>query len=124
MKLSFLPDTFAVCRLSPDWEIPGWALNQRGFVSITYTHDELSIVCVEATAPDNVQAERGWIALQVHGPLDFGLTGILASLTAPLAQERIPIFAISTYDTDYLLLKEKDRVAAQKILEQQGHIFV
>ncbi|HZS78363.1 MAG TPA: ACT domain-containing protein [Ktedonobacteraceae bacterium] len=124
MKLSFLPGVFAVCRLSPDWEIPGWALNQRGFVSITYTHDELSIVCRDATVPEDVRAERGWIALQVHGPLDFGLTGILASLTAPLTQEGIPIFAISTYDTDYLLLKEKDRVAAQRTLEQQGHIFV
>ena len=97
--------------------IPEWA--HSGFFSMTRTPDELSIVCNEEIVPDGVACEKGWHCLQVKGPLDFALTGILASLAAPLAEAGISIFAISTYDTDYFLVKELDRAIA--VLFKAGH---
>ena len=117
--LSILPEVFAVCRLSPDTPIPAWAAG--GFLSLTRTAEELSIVCAQAQVPDSVKSEKGWRCLKVAGPLDLSLMGILAALTAPLAQAQIAIFAISTYDTDYLLVKEKDLEQAVHVLNQAGH---
>jgi hypothetical protein len=120
LTLSLLADTFAVCRLDPRVEIPDWAL-AGDFVSITRTADELSIVCAERQIPEGMHREGGWQALKVEGPLDFSLTGILASLTAPLAQGTIAVFAISTYDTDYLLVKQADLEQAVRVLSLHGH---
>ncbi len=105
MQLRLLPETFAICRLGSEQEIPGWALRHKNFLSITYTADELSLVCSQTAVPASVHCERDWKAFQVIGPLDFSLTGILAALTTPLASGRIPLFAISTFDTDYILVK-------------------
>jgi hypothetical protein len=112
-----MPATFGICRLDKDAPIPEWA--HIGFSSITRTPDELSIVCKEEIVPERVICERGWHCLQVMGPLDFALTGILASLAAPLAEAGISIFAISTYDTDYFLVKELNRAIA--VLSDAGH---
>ncbi len=107
MKITVLPETFSVCRLEKDASIPTWALGEP-FFSITRTADELSLVCPEIAVPRGVKSENGWRCLKVEGPLDFSLTGILASLTMPLAEKKISVFAISTYDTDYLLVKQHD----------------
>jgi len=92
-----------------------------GFVSLTHTHEELSGVCEESTLPVNVTAQRGRRLFRVKGPLEFSLTGILASLTGPLAEAGVSIFSISTYDTDYLLLAEHDLELAIAALERAGH---
>ena len=116
LSLSVLPDQLAVCRLNADAHIPVWALNPAVLTSITRTRDVLSIVCPQANVPAGIQTETGWKALKVEGPLDFSLTGILASLANPLAEAKISIFAISTFDTDYVLVKEENLAAAVKIL--------
>ena len=124
MDLSFVTDSFAVCRLSPDSEVPAWAWSDRSFLSITYTVDELSIVCPLAYVPPDVPAERHLVAIKVEGPLEFTLTGILSSLAAPLTTAGIAIFAISTFDTDYLLIKEQQMASARQVLTAAGHRFV
>lgn len=104
MKLTLFPDRLAVCRLASDSPLPQWPAS--GFISITRTPDELSVVCDESAVPDDVVAERGWRALQLEGPIPFEVTGVAASLTAPLAANGISLFLISTYDTDWLLVKD------------------
>jgi hypothetical protein len=86
--------------------------------------DELSVVCQEELVPANIRAENGWRGLKVEGPLDFALTGILAGLASALAQAGVSLFAISTFDTDYILVKEKDLAKAIRALEQAGHRVV
>ena len=118
LTLSVLPDTLAVCRLDASAPIPDWAAN---FFSITRTQDELSIVCPQQDVPAGIQCERDWRGLCVAGPLDFALTGVLAALAAPLAQAGISIFAISTFETDYILVKEANLELAVTVLSQTGH---
>jgi hypothetical protein len=120
LALSILVDTFAICRLGKDTAIPDWALTSP-FVSITRTSDELSIVCPQSNVPDGIKCERGWRCLKVEGTLDFALTGILVSLATPLAQAGIGIFVLSTYDTDYLMVKEIHLQQAVLVLSQAGH---
>lgn len=124
MKLSIMPDAFAVCRLPPTQDIPQWALQNKTLLSITYTVDELSLVCSQLVVPCGVHYEGSWKAIKVQGPLDFSLTGILVALAAPLAAASISIFALSTFDTDYLLLKEEHVAQAKNVLEQNGHLFL
>jgi len=119
-KLMLLAGKLMICRLGQDASVPYWA-GQGVFRSITRTADELSIVCAEADVPADVTAERGWRAFKVEGPLDLSLTGILASLAGPLAEARINLFAISTYDTDYLLVKEGMVRKAAEVLVRSGH---
>jgi hypothetical protein len=97
----------AVCRLGGADPVPGWAV-QGAFFSITRTAEELSVVCPENLVPVDVQAERGWRALRVAGVIDFSVIGVLAELTLRLAEARISVFALSTYNTDYLLVKKHD----------------
>lgn len=120
LQLTVLPGRLAVSRLAADSPMPGWAMSD-GFLSITRTADELSIVCPQERLPTGTTAERGWACLKVAGPLDFVLTGVLAGLAAPLASAGISIFAVSTYETDYLLVKEADLPAAIGALEGAGH---
>ena len=117
LNLSIMPDRFAVCRLDSSMDIASWGVKGDSF-SVTKTKEELSIVCLESNVPPHIQAEKGWRAFKVEGPLDFSLTGILASLAQPLAQAKISIFAISTYDTDYLLIKEDKLQGAIEVLEK------
>ncbi len=120
LNLSILPDVFAICRFDADAPIPPW-VTTRDFFSITRTRGELSIVCPQRDVPAGVRCERDWRALKVDGTLDFALTGILASLAAPLADAGISIFAISTFDTDYLLVKDTNLQRATAVLSQAGH---
>jgi hypothetical protein len=122
MRLTILPGRFAVCRLGPQEPVPA-GIADAGFVSVTRTADELSIVCVEALAPEGGRTEKGWKCLAVQGPIPFTATGILSSLLAPLAQAAVGIFAISTYDTDYVLLKEAQLGEAVAALKEAGHEF-
>src|SRR5574341_110782 len=119
LTLSLLAGTFAVCRLPPAWPVPDWA-TRGGFSSITRTADELSIVCPQANVPDGIPSDSDWQALKVEGPLDLSLVGIMANLTAPLARAGVNIFAVSTYDTDYLLVKQDRLIEAVKALSEAG----
>ena len=119
MTLELLPTPLAVCRLSADAELPTWIAGD--FQSVTRTSRELSIICDAKEVPEEVRAERGWRGLRVAGTLEFHLTGILASLASPLAKAGISIFALSTFDTDYLLVKEDALEPALQALEAEGH---
>ncbi|OGD22299.1 MAG: hypothetical protein A2W03_09430 [Candidatus Aminicenantes bacterium RBG_16_63_16] len=140
--LSVLAGRYAICRLGaneaiPDWAqpalspgdaFPAWAPLSNGrpgsdgrFISITRTGDELSIVCPGSFVPEAVRHDRGWRCLKVEGPLDLSLTGILAALLAPLAEARVNIFAVSTFDTDYLLVKDELLSLAAETLVRAGH---
>ena len=122
LTLSLLPDNYSICRLGPAADIPPWA--QAGnFFSITRTEEELSLVCSQEVVPDGVLCEKGWRCIMVVGPLDFSLTGILASLTASLTEVGISVFAISTFDTDYLLVKADNLKRAVLKLQEAGHRF-
>jgi hypothetical protein len=120
LTIDILPGQFAVCRLPVDAPSPEWA-RSNGLLVFTRTPDEFSIVCGEEHIPENVTAERGWRGLKVAGPLDFSLVGVLASLALPLAEAGISIFALSTYDTDYLLVKDADLDSACQVLRGAGH---
>jgi len=120
LSLSILPETLAICRLGKEDGIPGWALG-GSFVSITRTSEELSIVGTQTQVPEGVRRDAGWRCLKVEGPLNLSATGVLASFLTPLAREGISVFALSTYDTDYLLVKQKDLEKAVMILSQNGH---
>ena len=119
-KLELLPDGYAVCRLESSAPIPHWA-TRGAFFSVTRTPGELSVVCPDAQVPAGVKKESGWRVLMVAGSLDFSLTGVLASLSAPLAREGISIFALSTYDTDYLLVKGDQLEKAVQVLREEGY---
>lgn len=122
MELDLHATLFAICRLPSEDPIPGWAEEAvQNLVSITRTGDELSIVCPQSAVPPDVRAELGWRALSVRGPLPFHLTGILASLAAPLAAAGVPIFALSTHDTDWLLVGRDLVDDACAALEFAGH---
>lgn len=118
--LSFLSDTLAICRLEPDARLPSWALAGE-FTSITRTADELSIVCRQVGVPAGIPCEKGYHCIKVEGPLDFTLIGVLSSLTAVLARVSISIFAVSTYDTDYMLVKKDQMDKAVQALSQAGY---
>jgi hypothetical protein len=120
LSLIVLEDAFAVCRLEPDAPIPPWASTGPLF-SITRTADELSIVSRQDAVPDAIQCERDWRCLRVAGTISLSVVGVLASLTAPLAEAGISVFAISTFDTDYLLVNENDLAAAVHALRRHGH---
>ena len=120
MQLYALDELYAIVRLEPDAEVPVWARTGH-FWSITRSDSELSIVCPQDDVPTDASAERGWCALEVAGPLDFSLTGVVSSLVAPLADEEIPIFLISTFETDYLLVREPDLHRAVEALTSAGH---
>jgi hypothetical protein len=120
LKLSVLAGRFAVCRLAPDAEIPKWA--QHGaLVSITRTREELSIVCAENHVPVDARAEHGWRCFKLLGPMAFTEVGVLAAITRPLAEAGVSLFAISTFDTDYVLVKVADFERALDALGAAGH---
>ena len=125
LKYRVLIERLAVCRFGPDARIPAWAL-EGAFFCVARTPDELSIVCSEDVCkedriPDDAPIERGWIALTLEGPFPFSMTGVLASFLQPLAEAQIPIFAISTFDTDYVLIKRENLEQAVVVLGAAGH---
>jgi hypothetical protein len=107
LLLTLLKEKFGVCQLNPTRDAPDWSINPY-FQSITRTPDELSVVCLENDIPSPIKAVKDWRCFKVKGPLDFSQTGILSSLTQPLAENNIPVFVISTYNTDYLFVKNAD----------------
>jgi uncharacterized protein len=120
MQLYALDDLYAVVRLEPDADIPSWARIGH-FWSVTRSDSELSVVCPQEQVPSDASAERGWCAFEVAGPLDFSLTGVVASLVTPLADEGIPLFVVSTFETDYLLVREHDLHRSVAALTSAGH---
>jgi isochorismate pyruvate lyase len=120
LSLEISQETLAICRLEPNTSIPPWAISSS-FFSTTRTPEELSIVCSQDDIPPTIKAEREWCSLKVKGTLDFELTGILASLTVPLAANNISVFSISTFDTDYLLIRKSDLGNTIETLIKAGH---
>jgi len=118
--LELLTGIFAVAQLEAGSEIPAWVTG-GSLVSITFTHDEVSIVCAESSVPPHVEAVRGFRCLRVEGPLGFSETGVLESIARPLARASISIFAVSTYNTDYLLVARDDLEASLAALSASGH---
>jgi len=110
----------AIVRLPPRDAVPGWAAGP-GFVSVTRTHEELSVVCPVEWVPAGLRSEAGWSALQLVGPFPFDQVGVLASIVGPLAEARVSVFAISTFDTDYVLVKAEALAEAIAALERAGH---
>jgi uncharacterized protein len=122
-RLLVLDGELAIARLGAGEDVPAWAAGagDAGLHAVVRTRAELSIVCDAARVPDGVRAERGWRALGVEGPLDLGLTGVLSALLAPLADAGVPIFAVSTCDTDYVLVRSERLAEAVAALRVAGH---
>ena len=121
LPLELLPDTLAICRLEPGAPIPSWAAQPSRFLTVSRTAEELSITTLQSTVPAGVTCERDYRAVRVRGPLPLNLVGVLAAIADPLAAAGLSIFAISTYDTDYVLVKARELEAALKVLQQAGH---
>lgn len=120
LTITVQPEEYAICRLKPAERVPEWAEGDN-FCSVTRTESELSVVCAEEQIPRGTRAERNWRLLRVEGKLAFSLTGVLASITAPLAEAQISLFAVSTYDTDYVLVRDAELNRAIQALEIAGH---
>jgi len=119
LKFSRLPGSYAIVRLASDAPIPDWAA-KGDFTSITRTCEELSIVCLTANLPPEVYSPYRWVCLRLEGPFPFSQSGILLSFIEPLSTRNVPIFAISTHDTDYVLIQE-EFVWAIDVLREAGH---
>lgn len=120
-RFRVLEGRFAVCRLQPGSPLPATP-EAAAFWNLSVTPDEISLVCDETSAPRGDVVERGWSAIKIVGPLDFGLQGVLLSLLNPLADMMMGVFVVSTYDTDYILVKEFDLAGAVQALAAAGHI--
>ncbi len=126
LTLRVVPGSLAVCRLAPDAPLPPWLVEAggRGFTSVTRTEHELSIVGPDDAVPPGVRAERGWTRLALDGPFDFALCGILLAVLRPLAEAGVGIFALSTFDTDHVLVRTGDLGRAVAALRAAGHEVV
>jgi uncharacterized protein len=120
LKFRQLAGLYAIIRLAPNTPVPAWATRGE-FTSITRTPDEVSIVCPAENIPNDVTPGPRWICLKLEGPFPFSQTGVLLSFIAPLSNNGIPIFAISTYDTDYVLIQEEFVGVAPQVLDEAGH---
>jgi hypothetical protein len=118
--LTVLPGAFAIVRLAADTPLPRWAARGE-FFSVTRTSDEVSVVCLADQVPSGIASETGWRAVKVTGPFALSEIGVLAAVAAPLAEAKVSLFAISTFDTDYLLVSEKQLNAAIAALKGAGH---
>lgn len=125
VRLKRLTGTYCVCRLDPSAPIPDWA-DGEGFVSISRSDDELSIVCRAERAPDEVKQDSGWACYKFVGPFAFGETGIVSSVIGPLSDAGIGIgiFVVSTFDGDHMLIKQADVTRAEPVLSASGHILI
>lgn len=120
LHLRFEDWPLAICRLDPTSAVPAWAA-MGPFTSVTRTPDELSIVTDARAVPEVIQADTGWRAIQLMGPFDFNLVGIMLAVLAPLAEAGVSILAVSTFDTDYVLVKAAQVDAAIAVLTRAGH---
>jgi hypothetical protein len=120
--LTLMPDTFAVCRLNADASVPTWASAGK-FFSVTRTAEELSVVCPQSLVPDGVRCERDCRCIRVAGTMDFSMIGVVAALVTPLAEAGVSVFVVSTFDTDYMLVKESDLERALAALRAARHVI-
>ena len=120
LRFFLLAGQMSICRLDATSMVPDWAV-EGGFFSVTRTDDELSMVCPEEVVPDEARSEGGWRMLKLEGPFEFSEVGVLASVAAPLAEAGVGIFAVSTFDTDYVLVKEEQLRPAVAALRGRGH---
>ena len=123
LALKILSDRMAVCRFDPTEAVPYW-IDPSGFYSITRTENELTIVCAETLVVRGTKSETGWRCFKVEGPLDFSEIGIIFSITRPLAENGVSVFVISTFDTDYFMVKEKDLAKTVDALTAEGHEII
>lgn len=123
LRVSVEPGRYAVCRFGASEEVPAWAMG-GAFWSVTRGRGELSVVCEEAQVEAAERVERGWRALRLEGPFAFDLCGVLASILVPLAEANVGIFALSTFDTDYVLIQEEALPRAVSALAAAGHVIV
>ena len=123
LSLRILPEGMAVCRFEPTAPLPDW-IGDTGFYSITRTEAELTIVCPETRLAPGTISETGWRCFKALGPLDFSEIGIIFSLTRPLAENGVSVFVISTFDTDYFMVKQKDLTKAIDALTAEGHEII
>jgi hypothetical protein len=120
LRFSWVPGQFAICRLPADAPLPEWVWTGP-FTSVTRTTDELSIVCAADSVPEEHRPKTPWVCLKLEGPFAFSEVGILASFIGPLAEEGVPIFAISTFDTDYVLVGQDFAGSTLQALRDAGH---
>lgn len=120
LTLALLPERLAIGRLPGDSPCPEWAV-ESSFCAVTRTPEELSIVCREDVIPKGISSDRGWRALKIEGPLELSDIGIVLSLAEPLAEAGVSIFVVSTYETDYTLVRESQLETARTALSKQGH---
>jgi hypothetical protein len=123
LQFQQIPGQFAVCKLPPGASLPDWAM-QGAFTSTTRTAEEFSIVCPWEHVPAEIAREGPWACLKLQGPFPFELTGVLHSFIGPLAENAISIFAMSTFDTDYVLIKDELAGRAVEVLRECGHVLV
>lgn len=123
LKFRILTREYAIVRLDPDAPVPSWCAGGE-FTSMTRTAEELSIVCPADKLPPTIHSQQRWICLKLEGPFAFSLTGVLLSFIQPLSDNLVPIFAISTYDTDYVLIQEEYSKKAVAILQEAGHLLL
>jgi hypothetical protein len=123
LKFRQLPGLYGVVRLACEESIPDWA-TKGDFTSITRTADELSIVCPADNLPPEIHSPERWICLKLEGPFPFSLTGVLLAFIEPLSTNGVPIFAISTYDTDYVLIPEDRMGGVVDLLRKAGHELI
>lgn len=121
LSLKVLPPELSIVRRASSAGMPWWAARSEAFLSFTRTSEETSLVCESRLIPEGVEAQRGYRALVVDGPLPLDATGILTSLAAPLADAGVPIFVIATFDTDYILVPEARLGTAIEVLQGAGH---
>ena len=122
-RFTRIPGTWSVVRLPPDAPVPAWALSEPDFLSITRTPEELCIVASTARVPDGWRTEPGWSLIKLLGPFPFDAVGVLASVASPLAEAGVSILAISTFDTDYVLVRTAQAAAACEALIAAGHEY-
>ena len=120
LELTLFPERYAISRLAGDAPLPEWATQGR-FFSVTRTGDELSIVTELSRVPVGVDSQSGWRVLKVHGPFVLSEIGVLSALATPLAEAKISLFAVSTFETDYLLVASSTLSRAIAALERAGH---
>lgn len=123
LTLRFHDTVLSVCKLAPDAAVPADILT-KPFSAFLRVPKETTLICPVDAAPKNSTCETGWLALELVGPFDFALTGILTQVSVPLAAAGISIFALSTFDTDYVLIKADKREAAKAALMDAGHSFI
>lgn len=119
LTFSLLDGRYGIYRCSPGTDLP---LSADRFLSFTRAEDEVSIVCGEGMIPEADRSEEGYVVMKLHGPFDLGVTGVLAEISRLLADAKVPIFVISTYDTDYILIKDTEKKRAAQALIAAGHV--